>query len=354
MRRSAVIALLLALPVLPGTAGSSPPAVCEFDPRPRLSREERNLRDTIAARKSWGLPHGRAFVRRVNARPGPRRRGYRLLDFPMTRREAAYFRLRHRFQDPRRTRRLDAYLRRHRETFGGSSIEDDYPRSPYMLVHFTNDLAKHRRAIARRFALRFVVRRVRFTERELRRIQNSIDFDGLEHEGIIVLAASTEPDRVRVEIVSERTDAEEVLRRRYGPALSVETVATTRTFLACSSPATYRVAEDGRTLHVTYLDSGSVDPLHVEVDESATEVRLGIVSEVPYGAINADATTYRLSVTLAEPLGDRVVRSIGTGRRVRLEDSLGHRGSADVRSAFCVAIRPRRRGPPRPRRTRRT
>ena len=320
MRRGAVIALLLVLPALPGTAGSSPPAVCEYDPKPRLTREERNLRDAIAARKNWGLPHGRAFVRRVNARPGARRRGHRLLDFPMTRREAAYFRLRDRFGDPRRTRRLDAYLRRHRETFGGASIEDDYPRSPYMLLHFTDDPSRHRRAIARRFGLRFAVRQVPYSEDELRRIQDSIDHARLEQEGILMMLAYTEPGYVHVEVISERADAADVIRERYGPAVRVVVVATTRTFLACSSPAAYRVARDGRTLRVTHYDSGSIDPKHVEVVESPTEVRLGVVTEVPRGFITADRRTYRLSVTLAEPLGDRVVRSIKSGRRVRLED----------------------------------
>lgn len=304
--------------VLP-TVGMTVGAVCEYDPEPRLSRQERDLRETIAARKGWGLPHGRSFVRRVNADPAAHRRGFELLDFPMTAREARYFRLRFRFQEPRHTRRLDAYLRSQRDSFGGVSIEDDYPRSPYMLVHFTKDLARHRRAIAQRFALRFVVRRVRYSQRVLRRLQDAIDDEALEREGINFLASWTEPGRVRLQVTTPRADARDVVRRLYGPAVSVTVVAATPTYLACSSPETYRVGEDGRTVDVTYVDSGSIEPRYVEVIESATEVRLGIVSEVPHGGLTADAVTYTLSVTLSEPLRDRVVRSIKSGRRVRLQ-----------------------------------
>jgi hypothetical protein len=312
------LALVLTLSVATG-AGEAAAAVCEYQPPgPRLTPQERQLRDNIAQRKGWGLPHGRAFVRRVNADPAARRRGFGLLDFPMTVREAKYFRLRFRFHDDRHMGWLHTYLRRHADTLGGSSIEDDYPRSPYILLRFTKDLARHRRAIAKRFALRFVIRRSRYTERELGRIQDSIDWDALEREGIDVVSSGTTTNRVELEVTTMRTDAQEVVRRLYGPAVRVIVIASTRTFLTCSSPETYRVSEDGRTIEVTYVDSGSVDPLHVEVVESATEVRLGIVSEVPHGPINADAVTYRLSVTLSEPLGDRVVRSIRSGRRVRV------------------------------------
>jgi hypothetical protein len=85
------------------------------------------------------------------------------------------------------------------------------------------------------------------------------------------------------------------------------------------------VSRDGRTLRVTYGDSGSVDPRRVELIETAKEVRVGIVTEVPYGAVTSDLRYYTLSVTLSEPLGDRVVRSITSGRRVRPAGSSARR-----------------------------
>lgn len=309
------MALALALP------GSAAAAVCKYDPPPKLTRQERELRNAISARRLWGLPRSRTFVRRVNEDPAARRRGFELLDFPMTKKEAWYFRLRQRFQDERYTRRLDAYLRRQQASFGGVSIEDDYPRGPYMLVHFTRDLTRHRRAISRRFAQRFVIRRVPYSERELRRVQYAIDREVLDREGINFLGSSLEPGYVRLEVTTARPDVLDVVRGLYGPAVSVDVVAATPTYFACASPKSYTVGEDGRTMQVTYVDSGSVRPRYVEVVESATEVRVGVVSEVPHGFVTADAVTYTLSVTLSEPLGHRVVRSIRSGRSVPLQNS---------------------------------
>src|SRR5688500_9253052 len=164
-------ALLLSVGVLVvAVAPTASAAVCVRDAKPRLTRAERDLRDAISGRKSFDLPHGRAFVRRVNADPAARRRGDRLLRFPVAACEAPYFRDRFRFQDPRFTRRLNRYLARQGATIGEVSIEDDYPRGAYLLVHFTRDLDRQRREIARRFDLRFVVRRAEHTRRELRAV----------------------------------------------------------------------------------------------------------------------------------------------------------------------------------------
>ncbi len=320
MAAARLTALAVALGLL--MPGVSPGAVCKYEkPPPRLSPAEEVLRETISIRKAFGLPHGRAFVRRINADAAARRRAraIELIGFPMTAHELWYMRMRERFEHGPASRRLYRYLRTQRATLAGTSIEDDYPRSPYMLIHFTRDLARQRRAIAKRFPLRFVVHRVRYTQRELFRIQDSIDFDELEREGIHFVSSVPEPERsrVRLEVTTARSDVREVVRRLYGPAVFVRVIATTPTYLACSSPETYSVSEDGRTLDVSYIDSGSVTPRYVEIVETPTEVRVGIVTEVPRGVVTSDAVPYTLSVTLSEPLGDRVVRSIRSGRRVK-------------------------------------
>ena len=313
VNRSTLVVALAAL-LWPATASAQ---VCKFKPEQRLSPAERELRYAIGARKELTLPHGRSFVRRVNADAAARRRGAGLLYFAVTEREAAYLRLRSRVADA--SDAIDAYVRRHRDTYAGTSIEDDYPRSPYVLVRFTRDLAKHRRAIARRFPHRFVVARSRYTERRLRAIADRIEPRQLAREGINALHWGPHRDRVELAVTTRRADAAAVVRRLYGPAIVVRVVAAEPTYLACNPPETYRVEPDGRTLTLTYVDSGSVEPRHVEVVEGPGEVRVGMVSEVPHGGVTSDGVTYTLSVTLSEPLGDREVRSITTGGKVRQE-----------------------------------
>jgi hypothetical protein len=311
------LAASLALAAVVAAGGGASPSVCRFDPQTRLTAEERELRQAIRVRKSWGFPHDCVFVRRVNADLAARRPPSLYAGIPLTSREAAYLRLRQRMEA---SERLYAYLEDHPDVDGGASLEDDYPDSPYMLVHLKGDPEAHRREIAERYPFRFVLRQADHSVDELRRIQDSIDFERLKGEGITAHVVYVSKGRVRVEVVSAREDAEERLHELYGPALDVKVVArSTEPSLVCNSPSTYRVSRDGRRLTLTYGDSGSVDPLRVEVVESAREVRVGIVTSVPFGFITDDLRTHTLSVRLDRPLGGRVVRSIETRRRVRQE-----------------------------------
>ena len=102
--------------------------------------------------------------------------------FPVTRRERRYLELRDRLElGPR----ADRYLRRHRDVDGGISIEDAWPRDPYILVRVTRDRLKHQRAI-RRLALhprRCARRLVELSERALGRLQDRIDWEAAERDG---------------------------------------------------------------------------------------------------------------------------------------------------------------------------
>jgi hypothetical protein len=312
-------AMVAASGALPGVAARA--AVCEYlgPLPPKPSAKEQALQDAIQSRRSWGMRHGRAYVRRVNADPASRRRATLEIGFPVTRREAAYFRARFRLQDDRFTRRMDAYMRRHRDDFGAVSIEDDYPRAPYLLVRIKNHVARHRAAIDRRFALRFEVKPVAHSERDLRRIQRSIDWDELGAQGIEVVSTGLDGDRVLLHVTTQREDAAAVVRGLYGRAVKLTVLGPTPTHLACSAPRRYRVDPDGRTITASYVHSGSIEPRHIEVIESATEVQLGMVSEVPYGFLTGDAVRYELTATLAEPLGDRSVTTIQRRVPVRRE-----------------------------------
>ena len=290
-------------------------AVCKYLPAPpKLSKAERLLRETIAARRDYGFPHDRDFVRRVLANPANSRPVFEGM-FAMTRRERAYFAARNSLTQTRRFRRLDAYMRRHRDEFGDLSIEDDYPRPAYLQLRVTRRPAAHRTAI-RRFGIPFRIELVRYTERELDAIQDAIDFDALEAMGIHAISAGGgAEDWVDLEVATERADVEEVVLRMYGPAVRVHVVGPTPTFLECTRPDRYEVSADGRTLTVHFGESGSITPRHLEVVETDYGVDVGVVIETPFFT-HADLRQYSLTATLAKPLGERVVRSIEYGYRV--------------------------------------
>ena len=305
--------LIAALVVLLMPAGAHA-AVCHYT-KP-LSAKEQTLREHIDERRQYGLPSGRDHVRRVDADPHARRVSLEF-ELPVTRREQAYMQDRIRLQDPDETTRLYAYLERHRDTLAEAEIRDDYPRGAYVLVRAKHDLARHRAAIALRFRLPFRVRRARYSERDLALLQNSIRKGALRAEGIELTDVAREPQRVDVDVVTPRRDAAAVIRRLYGPAVHVTVLGATPTVLACDEAASYSVDADGRTLQVTATDQSDVAPHGVEVIESAGEVRVGVVMEVPRGLLQGDTKDFTLTVTLAAPLGDRAVKSITDGKAVR-------------------------------------
>jgi hypothetical protein len=314
MRRLAcAVALLLLVP-----AGADA-AVCSYEkPEPKLSRAEERLRSAIGTRELYGLPHGRRYVRRVHADEANVRRGAENPPFiPVTARESAYLGDRLRITDPRETRRVDAYMRRHRKVFGAPSVGDDYPRRPYLQIRVTRDVARHRAAIRRLYRPRFEIKRVAFSKPELTRIYRSIDGKALEAEGIHLLDKGQRADGIELSVATTRKDVRAVVRRLYGPAVTVDVEGPTPTFFSCTSPERYELEPDGRTLRVHFTHSSSIRPKEVEVVESAGEVRLGVVYESDRGGlINADQQPYTLRVTLAAPLGDRAVRSIQTAEPV--------------------------------------
>jgi hypothetical protein len=310
MRRLVLVFTLLLL-----APASAEAAVCAYTPPPpKLSKAEAFLRQTIEQRKGWTLPHGRDYVRRVNASQANQDRGYLILDFPMTAREAAYFKRRDRLTQGPEIRRLDRYMRRHRKLFGEVSIEDDFPR-PYLQVRVKRDLAKHRAAVRRVYPFRFKLKRVAFSEPELSRIRKAIDDEALAAEGIHVVTSGQSADGINLRVATTRPDVHEVVARMYGPAVTVTVFGPTPRFLMCDFAEAYRVEPDGRTLTVHFSGSGSNTPKEIEVIEEAGEVRVGPVVETGY-VVTADRQPYSLTVTLSAPLGERVVKDIRTGTGV--------------------------------------
>jgi hypothetical protein len=306
--------LVIALVLLGFAAPAADAAVCTYLPPPaKVSKKERLIRDMMERREFWTLPHGRELVKRLIADDAAWKRS--VLDFPMTPQDAAYFRRRDRLRESPGWDRLARYMRSHREIFSETNIEDDYPRV-HLLLGVTRDLERHRRAIRRIYPYRFKLSLVPFGAPELRRVQRRIDPDALEAEGIDPIVWGAGMEHVELEAATERPDAQEVVRRMYGPAVKLLVRGPTPTTLDCQGPALYEVAPDGRTLTVHFGNSGSITPRHVEVVETGYGVDLGVVVESPF-IVTADLRYYTLTVTLAEPLGKRPVRSIEYGYRVR-------------------------------------
>ena len=251
----------------------------------------------------------------MNANPANRRRAQEGM-FPMTARERAYDDARGALTDGRGFRRLHAYMRRHRDEFGDLSIEDDFPRAAYLQIRVTRRLARHRAAI-RRFGVRFRITLVRYSQRELEAVQDRIDFDALDAMGIHPISAGRMADDfVTLEVATQRADAQAVVTQMYGPAVRVVVAGPTPTFETCERAERYEVEPDGRTLKIHWGDNGSITPRRIEVVETDYGVDVGVVVETPY-VTRADLRYYTLTVTLAKPLGDRVVRNIEYGYRVK-------------------------------------
>jgi hypothetical protein len=110
-----------------------------FCPQP-LPPEPTRIESYMEQRRAFGFRSDKAHVRKLI------RRGNWKYGVPVTPREHRYLRLRDRL---RLGARAERYLERRPHLSGGTSIEDDWPRGPYILVRLTRDRAKHTRALRR-------------------------------------------------------------------------------------------------------------------------------------------------------------------------------------------------------------
>jgi hypothetical protein len=185
-------------------------------PCPRM-RPMTALDYEIDQRRRNGLPHGRAYVRRLIRRP-----------VPFTDAEQRYLDRR----DALRGERVDGYLERHRDEFGGADVRGRFPGEPVLVVRFTRRLALHRRNLERLVDGRFRVVSSPYTEAELRAIESRVEeasegfIGGWGDDGVLVRNTHIEAGRVIVQVVSARDDYAAVLRERFGPAVKAVRVGT--------------------------------------------------------------------------------------------------------------------------------
>ena len=269
----------------------------------------------MAQRRTFGFRSDKAYVKRLV------RRGvweYDVGYIPVTPRENRYLRLRNRL---RLGSRVDRYLRAHPDLSGGVSVEDDWPRGPYLLVRVTGDADRARRRLRRlaRFPGHLRTRHVARSYRSLRRVQDRIDFDAPEADGFHVSSTYPAIDRnaVMIELITARGDADAYFRARYGPAVDTKVIAKRLTSPACGDLFDWRRGPDASSIIVGYESGGGTTFDHLEVVEHPDRVEVAIVVQEPNGPTTAESSRAEQPVSLAAPLGSRRVVDTATGERLR-------------------------------------
>ncbi|HKG62563.1 MAG TPA: hypothetical protein VKB28_00735 [Solirubrobacteraceae bacterium] len=299
------------LALSPGAQAAQEPMCRPLPERPRPTKVE--IYQQI--REAHGFRHDRAYVRRLM------KRGVYTRDierFPVTRRERRYVELRGRLDLGRRAYR---YLARRPAIDGGTSIEDAWPRDPYLLVRVTRDRAKHARAI-RRLALqpRYVrMKLVELSERALDRLRDRIDTRAAARDGIHVKISSYDTDAAKVDlqVITERADAAAYFRERYGPRIRVRVIARTLTSPGCAGLWDATAGPGPNEVTIGWEGGGGATFDHAQVAEYDDRVVIGVVAQLPNGFRTADLRREQAVVTLSRPLGDRAVIDATTGRTPR-------------------------------------
>ena len=273
----------------------------------------------MAQRKTFGFRSDKAYVKKLI------RRGvweYDVGYIPVTPRENRYLRLRDRLELGPAVRR---YMRRHPGLSGGVSVEDNWPREPYLLLRVTAAAERTERILRRRarFPDNLRTKRVRFSLGELQRVQDQIDWEAAARDGVYVSSTWPDIDRnaVGVEVITARPDATAYLRVRYGPAITVKVMATTLTSPACARLLAYRPGADGASITVSY-ESAAASFDHAELVEHPDRVEVAIVVQAENGALVGSSRPAAHQLALTAPLGSRPVIDANTGKRLRIGDPL--------------------------------
>lgn len=270
------------------------------------------MSDEMATREGLGFQRDADYVRKLLADPAARKRatdGFRAMSAD----EAEY--LSDRYRVEREATAAASVVERVRDLSGGISIEDDYPDGAYVGVRVTRDLtASERQAIGQR-ARRYRVIRVRYSERELGKVQDAL----LPKNGRPVIDLQTSSvDTDRNAVVLDYTGGSITeLKRRFGGRLIARRRAASRP--GCRTPDRYEIARRTLTLHWMASPNGLVGPPRAEVREEGDRVLVAGVNSRTTGPIKAillPDEPQKATATLKRPLGDRKVISILTGRAV--------------------------------------
>ena len=204
--------------------------------------EERDFQGWITARKRFGFRHGAAYVRRLAERGR-----FAVYGFPATKREIDYLWLR---ADLTVGPRGERYLKAHAGVDGGLSVEDDWPREPYLLARFTRDVSRHLAALKQRSP------DAGQPARQARHLQPAgaltaqdrvgRDDDALEAAGFHVQSTGHDISRnvVVVDLATRRTDAQAYFAQRYGRRVKPVVRAKDPTVVECATAVTFERSPD--------------------------------------------------------------------------------------------------------------
>lgn len=308
-----VLATLVVLGAPSGTGAQAVPGrMCV-----RLPPEEKHrpMDRYVESRKAMGFRADEAYIRKL-VRRGLWHYGHW---FPVTPREKEYLRVRDRLDIGDAARR---YLRRHKDLDGGRTIQDDWPRGPYLVQQLTRDRVEHTAALKRLvlFPDNFRTRIVPLSYRQLERIGRAAQHGGHDADGFDVEATLVDERRnlVRIFLITKRPDHREYFRERYGPRVRTRVIATEQTTHDCPALHGWRPGGTPNEIELWWDAGGGGVFAAAEVVELPDRVEVAIVAEVPAGLRTADSRPTPHTITLAAPLGDRPLISTTTGKRLRL------------------------------------
>lgn len=203
---------------------------------PRPSRKERReIADERASRLQFALNPNRLLIRRLLRDRSPTvRNSYDLYGFALAPLELRTVNFEERFQDS--TARVDKYAARcGRRHYGGAYFSYRPARPQLFVVNVTTRVDHYLDAYQARFRYGRLlrVRRVRFSEITLERVQNKVDADWdsgwLKRRKLDVTSTGLDDEQnaVIVTLSNPSRRAARILRRRYGPAVRMDPHAVT-------------------------------------------------------------------------------------------------------------------------------
>ncbi|MDA0183454.1 hypothetical protein OJ997_24305 [Solirubrobacter phytolaccae] len=317
--RTVLLAFALWLTLSATAAAQAPVCRGQNAPPPPISEEQRELeqlKSWAASRAEFGFRHDLEYVRKLYEQGTWE---YDVSYFPATDRENEYLKLRDRLTLGAKG---DRYVREHREVYGGLSVEDGWPRDPYLRVRFTRDVQHHLAALKQVAAMpkHLRAKRVRFSERALRRVQSRVDDDwkALDKAGFHLQSTSSDTDRgvVKVELVTKRKDTKAYFAKRYDSRVKPIVRGTEETVLGCHTSTSFSIAPDGLSITVTYESGGGAQFEKTEVVQNPDRVVVGVVERSSTGPRTADLVIKTAKVPLSAPLGDRAVIDAGSTQRL--------------------------------------
>jgi hypothetical protein len=138
----------------------------------------------------------------------------------------------------------------------------------------------------------------------------------LERLGIYVtsIAPDGESDRVDVDVITRRGDAQAVMQQRYGSQVRVQVIARRRFVLQRTRIGTYEPLQGGRAIRVVWLTNSAYDLVRVRAREGRRRVVVTILERVWQGNNTLAGEQRAKRVTLRRPLGTRSVIDGATGK----------------------------------------